>query len=75
MKACPKLDHMTDFGFLVNRFRCLLGGSKAFSLQKPLIKDTVQMALILELNESQTAKIALWTYLRMTLNGNFVGLA
>ena len=51
------------------------GGSKVFFLQKPLIKDTAQMALFVVFNESATAKIALWTYLRMTLNGNFVGWA
>ena len=44
-------------------------------LQKPLTKDTVQMALFLVFNESGTAKIALCTYLKLTLNGNFVGLA
>ena len=31
--------------------------------------------IILVFNESAIAKIALCTYLRMTLNGNFVGLA
>ena len=49
--------------------------SQSIFLQKPLIQDTVPMALILVFNESATAKIALWTYLRMNLNGNFVGLA
>ena len=33
------------------------------------------MALFLVLNESATAEIALWTYLRMTFNGNYMGLA
>ena len=33
------------------------------------------MALILVFNASATAKRALWTYLRMTVNGNYVGLA
>ena len=41
-------------------------------LQKPLTKDTVQMALFLVFDESETAKIALCTYLKPTLNGNFV---
>ena len=49
--------------------------AKIFFLQKPLSKDTVQMALLLVFNENATAKIALWTYLKMTLNGNFVGWA
>ena len=44
-------------------------------LQKPLTKDTTQMALFLVYNGSATAKIALWTYLGITLNGNYVGLA
>ena len=48
---------------------------KSLFSTKPLIKDTAQMALFLVFNGSATAKIALWTYLRMTLNGNYVGLA
>ena len=48
---------------------------KGLFLQKPLTKDIAQMAIFLVFNESATAKIALWTYLRMTLNGNFVGRA
>ena len=48
---------------------------KTFFLQKPLTKDTAQMALFLVFNESATAKIALCTYLKPTLNGNFVGWA
>ena len=48
---------------------------KTIFLEKHVIKDTVQMALILVFNESAAAKIALWTYFRMTLNGNYVGLA
>ena len=51
------------------------GGSKLFFLQKPLTKDTAQMALFLVFNESTTAKTALCTYLKPTLNGNFVGWA
>ena len=43
-----------------------------FFLQKPLTKDTTQMALFLVFNESTTAKIALCTYLKPTFNGNFV---
>ena len=35
---------------------------------KPLTKDTAQMALFLVFNESATAKIALCTYLKPTLN-------
>ena len=46
-----------------------------FFLQKPLTKDTAQMALILVINESATAKIAFCTYLKPTLNRNFVGWA
>ena len=75
MKACQKLDHMTNFGFHGNLFRCFLGGSEVFFLQKPLIENTAQMALFLVFKESATTKISLWTYLRTTLNGNYVGLA
>ena len=66
---------MTNFGFHGNCFRCFKGGSEFFFLQKPLTKDTAQMALLLVLNESATAKIALCTYLEPTLNGNFVSWA
>ena len=45
------------------------------SLQKPLTKDTAQTARFLVIYESKTAKIALYTYLRMTVNGSFVGWA
>ena len=48
---------------------------KTVFLQKPLTKDIAQMALFLVFNESATAKIALSTYLKLTLNGNFVGWA
>ena len=44
-------------------------------LQKTLTKDTAQMALFLVFNESANTKTALCTYLRLTLNGNFVGWA
>ena len=44
-------------------------------LQKSRTKDTAQMPLFLAFNETGTAKIALCTYLRLTLNGNFVGWA
>ena len=45
----------------------------SFFLQKPLTKDTAQMALSVVFNESATAKIALYTYLKPALTGNFVG--
>ena len=51
------------------------GGSKLFFLQKPLTKDTAQMALFLVINKSAIAKIALYTYLKPTLNENVVGWA
>ena len=44
-------------------------------LQKPQSKDTQQMALVLVFNESSNTKIALYTYLRLTLNGNHVAWA
>ena len=48
---------------------------KGLFLQKPLTKDTAQMALLLVFTESATAKIALCFYLKSTLNENFVGWA
>ena len=48
---------------------------KAFFLQKPQTKDIVQMALFLVLNEGTNAKLDVCTYLRLTLNGNYVGWA
>ena len=74
LKACPKLYHMTHFGFHGNHFR-YFKVAQVFFLQKPLTKDTAQIALSLAFNESENTKIALCTYLRMTLNGNFVGWA
>ena len=59
LKACPKLDHTTHFSFHGNCFRCFKVAQNSF-VQKPLTKDTAQMALFLVLNESATAKIALW---------------
>ena len=47
---------------------------KRFFLQKPLTKDTAQMALFLVFNESANTKKALCTYLKLIINGNFVGL-
>ena len=47
----------------------------SFFLQKPVTKDNAQIASFLVINESATAKIALCTYLRLTLNGNFVDWA
>ena len=38
-------------------------------------RNTAQMALFLVFNENATAKIALCTYLKPTLNENFVGWA
>ena len=46
---------------------------KSFFLQKPLIKDTAQIALFLVFNEGTNVKRDLCTYLRLTLNGNYVG--
>ena len=40
---------------------------------KPQTKGTVQMAKVLVNNESANTKMALYTYLRLTLNGNYVG--
>ena len=48
---------------------------KDFSLQKPDTKNTVQKAKVLVFNESAKTKIALYTYLRLTLDGNLCGLS
>ena len=43
--------------------------------QKPSTKDTLQLAILLVFNESVNTQIALYTYLRLTLNENYVGWA
>ena len=58
LKAYPKFDHMTHFGFHGNRLS-VLRWLKSLFLQKPLTKDTAQMALFLVYNESANTKIAL----------------
>ena len=65
---------MTHFGFHGNRLRCFKVAQKYFS-QKPLTKNTAQMALFFVFNESETAKTALRVYLRLTLKVNFVDWA
>ena len=75
LKACPKLDHMTHFGFHGNWFRCFLGGSKLFFPTKTLTKDTAQIVLFFVFHEGTNGKIDLCTYVRLTLNGNYVGWA
>ena len=51
------------------------GGSNIFVLQKPLTKDTAQIALFLVFHEGANAKKDLCTYVRLTINGNYVGWA
>ena len=75
MKACPKLDHMTRFGFHGNRVRYVFKVAQIFFLQKPLTNDTAQIALFLMFNEGTNAKIDVCTYLRQSLNVNYVGWA
>ena len=53
----------------------ILGGSNIFVLQKPLTKDTAQIALFLVFHEGTNAKIDLCTYVRLTLNGIYAGWA
>ena len=43
LKACPKIDHRTDFGFHGNRLGVLKVTQKSF-LQKPPTENTAQMA-------------------------------
>ena len=45
---------------------------KVIFLQKPQTEDTAQMAIVLVFNESANTKIALYTYLRLTLDGKYV---
>ena len=54
---------------------CFEGGSNIFVPQKPLTKDTAQIALVLVFHEGTNGKIDLCTYVRLTLNGNYVGWA
>ena len=65
---------MTHFGFHDNRVRCVLRWLKFFST-KTLTKDTAQIGLFLVFHEGTNAKIDLCTYVRLTLNGNYVGFA
>ena len=48
---------------------------KSGFLQKPLTKDTAQIALFLVFEEVTNAKKDLCTHLRLTPNGNYVGWA
>ena len=66
---------MTHFGFYGNRVSCVFKVAQTFFLQKSLTKDTAQIALFLVFNEGTNAKIDLCTYVRLTLNGNYVGWA
>ena len=64
---------MTHFGFHGNRVRFVFKVAQIFFLQKPLTKDTAQIALFFGVNEGTDAKIDVCTYLSLTLNGNHVG--
>ena len=66
---------MTHFGFHGNCLGVFKVAQNSNFLQKPQTKDTAQMAIFLVFNENATAKIALCTYIKPTLNGNFVGWA
>ena len=61
LKACPKFDHMTQFGFHGNRVWCIFKVAQIFISTKPLTKDTAQIALFLVFNESKNAKIDVCT--------------
>ena len=65
---------MTHFGFHGNCFRCFQVAQNFFQ-QKPLFKDTAQMALFLVFNESVNTETALCAYLKLIFNGNYVGWA
>ena len=67
LKACPKLDHMTQFRFHSKTIKCFKVVQNIF-LQKPQTKDIAQMAIVLVFHESANTKIDLYIYLRLTLN-------
>ena len=64
---------MTHFGFNGNHLKCFKVVQMYFVLQKPQTKDTVQMEVVLVINETANTKTALYTYLRLTLDGNYLG--
>ena len=66
---------MTNFVSMATELGVFLRWFKSSFLQKPLTKDTAQITLLLVFNEGKNAKIDLCTYLRLTLNGNYVGWA
>ena len=67
---------MTHFGFHGTNVKCVFKVAQtSFVLQKPLTKDTAQIALFLVFHEGSNAKIDWCTYVRLTLNGNYVGCA
>ena len=59
MKACLKLDHMTQLGYHGNHSN-VLKWLKGIFLLKPKTKNTAQMAIVLVFNESAYTKIALY---------------
>ena len=63
------------FFFSIGTVLSVLRWLKGHFLQKPQTKDTVQMAIVLVFNKSSNTKIGLYTYLRLTLNQNYVGWA
>ena len=76
LKAFPKVDHMTHFHFQGNHCNCFfsLRRLKYFSAN-PEAKDTVEMAMVTIFNGTTNTKIALYSYLCLTLEGNCVGWA
>ena len=66
---------MTHFGFHGNHIGCVFKVAQIFYLQTPLTKDTEQIALFLAFNEGTNAQTDVFTYLRLTLNGNYVNWA
>ena len=67
---------MTHFGFHGNRSQCVFKVAQTCLFYKNLqTKDTAQIALFLVFNVGKNAKIDLCTYLRLTLNENYVGWA
>ena len=72
LKACQKLDDMTHFGFHGNCFKCFKLAQRYFSTKTSNTTHSTN-GNSLVFNKNARTKIALCTYLRLTLNGNYVG--
>ena len=72
-KACPKLNHMIHVHLHGNRFKCFKVAQRYF-YAKPQIRGILQMAIVFVHNASSNTIIVVYTYLRLTFNGTYVGI-